>query len=367
MRVLLTSVILKSGLLTHVWDLAKHLKTSGIDVSVAILNIEEGKRKTDHSLIQPIIDESISYIFYNDTKELVKFAVKQKSQLVHAHSRLVFLSSKNVSKNLSIPLVLTLHGPFNWRKYYSGTLDHAKQVIAIGPAQAMHTNLQQSKKLNFIENGVDIKRFSPVQPINLGGNWSKVGDIFNNYLYYGNPPLRIIWFGRSDGSASDGVNALNQAVKQLRSKGKEIDLKMIGRNNAKKMDQFEIIGWVDDPVPFLQDSDIAFGHGRALREAMACGNVGFLLGNGYGGIVEESWLNRKIPKPLSALSIYNLPNPNPTRIAKDIEVLYDNHSLLAKQQKEARRIAVKYLDVKKMVAKTINVYKKALASNKRKK
>ncbi|NLM46865.1 MAG: glycosyltransferase family 4 protein [Firmicutes bacterium] len=351
MHVLLTTYLVRSGVLTHVWDLVQQLPMHGIDVTVAILQqadkgsaSEPGSgREKFSNLLGPI--SRGSYCFYRTADDLAAICRENKIELLHAHSRLVYPASQVAAKRLGIPLVLTLHGVFPWQKFYPSSLLQAQAIIAVGPAQAAGTE-QVSEKVVIIPNGVDTQYFCP-QP---SAPWRQGEE------------LHIIWFGRTNGASSRGVAVLDRAIYLLRSRGLKIKATLIGRAADVCVHEFATLDWVSDPLPYLQSGHLAFGHGRSLREAMSCGNVGFLLGHGYGGQVEASWFTGDNSRPVSAIPEYNLPKPDAEVIAADIARFYYNEKLLEMARIEARRLALLYFDVQEMIRKTIAVYENCLAA-----
>jgi len=345
MHVLLTTALMRSGVITHVIDLANGLIKQDIKVTIALRYRIDHANDKDKLILRSFDEKSIPYFFYRNYEELVIFSSKNNINLIHAHSRLAYPTSYFASRKLRIPLFITLHGVFQWLKYYPSTFARANKIIAIGPVQAKSAGSKYSYKTVIIDNGIDVDRYIPIdtQTALLNEN--------DNSL-----PLKIIQFGRYDKETSKGISALNEAVKLLRDHGKNIELKMIGSNHCDEIDQFNIIGWVEDPVEYLQWGNIAFGHGRALREAMAAGNVGYLLGSGYGGHVGLDWFSEENYRPISALSEYNLPNPDQFTIYEELNKLYNDRILLETLRKEARTIAENYFDINEMVRKTINVY-----------
>jgi len=345
LRVLLTTYLLRGGVLTHVWDLVNHLGEAGISVSVAILRKHPDtatarvihRAKTLPSLIGPI--EKVPFMYYQTPQELFDFCQRQQIQLIHSHSRLAFSSSLQVAIRKKIPLIVTLHGVFPWHRHYPSTLKYAKKIIAIGPAQTKGAE-QYQDKISIIPNGIDTKHFC--------SNISRSRQTSS--------ALKVIWFGRTNGASSKGITILDEAIKILRKRGVKVAAWLIGIPTGVTVEQFKVFGWCDNPVPILQNGHIAFGHGRALREAMACGNVGFLLGHGYGGQVDKTWFKDDNIIPISAIPEYRLPKPNAEQIANDICRYAKNSALLYQERLKARDIAVKHFDVRQMIAEVVNVY-----------
>lgn len=351
LRVLITTYLLRGGVLTHVWDLVRQLGEAGVFVSVAVLKntpdscpaYKYHRARTLPSLLGPIANTR--YLLYETARELSDFCQKQRIELLHAHSRLAFPTSLQAAITNNIPLVVTLHGVFPWQHHYPATLLYAKKIIAVGPAQAKGAD-QYQEKIVIIPNGINTIIFRPASlSRQVPGT------------------LKLLWFGRTHGASSGGVKVLDEAIKILRGRGIDLCAWLIGSPAGATVEQFKVFGWVHNPIPFLQRGQIAFGHGRALREAMACGNVGFLLGHGYGGRIAKDWFSGDRQKPVSAIPEYGLPEPDAQRIAADILRYAGNSALLYKDRLEAREIAVKHFDVRQMIDKIASVYRSCLPAS----
>lgn len=345
MRVLLTTYLLRGGVLTHVWDLVKFLGEAGVAVSVAIYtkNDNSAEKRVIHrartlpSLLGPI--EKVPFIYYGTSQQLADYCRQQRIDLIHAHSRLAYPTSLQVARYLNLPLVITLHGVFPWHRHYPSTLMYARKIISVGPAQTKGTEYCQDKMV-IIPNGIDTRRFCPAML-----RAKKQGEL-----------LKVLWFGRTNGAASSGVKVLDEAIGILRRQNVTVAAWLIGSPTGVTVEQFKVFGWTDNPVPILQSGHLAFGHGRALREAMACGNVGFLLGHGYGGRLDKAWFKGDGTRPISAIPEYFLPQPDARQIAADISAYANNSSQLYRDRLEARDIAVKHFDVRQMILEIVNTY-----------
>lgn len=334
MHILLTTIICRSGLLTHVWDLANGLSKQGIKVTVAIKYSQELPKKLFPPLLRKI--QGTPYFFYSTTPKLLRLCAAHKVELIHAHSPATMTSSLNVARTLSIPLVVTLHSVDDWEKKYGNVLQNSSRIIAVGPSQAECVKTYHSKT-HLIPNGVDLNYFKP------------------NTEQEAPDSLKILWFGRTHGSMTRGVKALDRAIGLLKEEDYPITAKMVGTAQGYIPQNMEHLGWIDDPLPYLQWGQLAFGHGRALREAIACGNVGFLIGCGYGGLISAEWFNKERAF-LDAFPEYNLPPAEPRQIARDIKEVSAGPPTLSDLQKEARKIAENTFDLVDMIDRTVKVY-----------
>ncbi len=335
---------MKNGVLTHLLDLANELHSLGIKVSIAIKKDQRrnNRRLNNYaSLTRNLNTEIPIHFFYGN--DLYTFAKKSKVDLIHAHARLTYSSALSVSERLNVPLVITIHGVYPWQKTHPSALAHSKKIIAIGSAQADSVGLEYKQKIAIIPNGIDLEKFKPLA-------------ITNNL----DEPLKILWYGRTDEKTSRGLRILNQTIKILRDQGVKIEANKVGVNNSHSITEFISRPWIDNPLPLLQKHQVAFGHSRSLREAMACGNVGFLLGYGYGGKIDQEWFRQDKKQHVDAIPEYKLPLPTPERIAEDLKLLADNRDYLLFSRIEARDTALKYFDVKNMVSETLEVYKECV-------
>jgi glycosyltransferase involved in cell wall biosynthesis len=335
-RILLTSILCKSGLMTHVLDLVRALGTRHVEVGLAF-RTKNLKERLDYQEWLAGLGESPVF-YYTTTDDLALLYRRYQPQLIHAHSPNCFHCSASVSMRYGLPLIITLHSTFPVEKWCPLTALVARWIIAVGPAQARVVPSFQNKTV-IIPNGIDLERFRP-----------------KKHLF--RRRLRLCWFGRVHGEMAAGVEGLNRALALVRAQGARLDAHFLGSAPQIPKDQFIDLGWLDDPVPSLQRSQIAFGHGRALREAMACGNIGFLVGAGYGGQVTGELLHSF--QHLDAFPEYRLPKASPELLAADILELLDNPQSMAGFQKEARQIALEHFGLRAMVDATLNLYEQAL-------
>jgi hypothetical protein len=336
-HVVLTSILVRSGLLTHVRDLANELAKNGIEVSVAIP--KKGNLSRDRSLLH--VSDAVTMFEYGSQGALTGFAAGQGAALIHAHSPQTFDASLVAARRRDLPLVVTLHSVSPWPQLYPKVLDRASAIIAVGRAQAQAAGPRHAGKVVLIPNGVDLNRFRP-DPAQAGVEG----------------PLRVVWFGRYDRPYSRGLLALDGAVAGLRSRGLEIEARMVGYAEGVETAALDHRGWSDDPVRELQWGQVAFGHGRSLREAMACGNVGFLLGHGYGRRLTPQKLSQE-NYVIDAFPQYGFPAPDPLAIAGDLISLYEDRSLLRDLRAQAQLLAEQRFDLGRMVQRTLEVYRRS--------
>ncbi|MCC5912512.1 MAG: glycosyltransferase family 4 protein [Clostridiaceae bacterium] len=346
MKILFLSIIAKCGVFTHVRELALYMQKRGIQPVIGFTHNSSTVRmfkvtKKDMDAMKESLN-GISYFLYESDEDLLQKTENMQIDLLHAHSPIVLSAAMKVSNKLDIPYVITLHGVSNWSKFHNRAMEQAKAIIAIGPEVAKSAGIEHQKKIRIIFNGIDIEHYKP-------------GKIERT-----NKSLRIIWMGRTNGPSADGATYLARAIRILRKKGIPIDAKIVGYASGANTVGMQNCGWIHDPLTYLQDNHIVFARGRALREAMACGNVGFLIGQGYGGIVKKEWFeNGKIPV-LSGSLKHGYAKLNSEQIVNDILHFHHFRGRLVAARKAARKIAEDNFNIKKMVDDTYLIYEEVI-------
>ncbi len=350
MQILLLSIMAKCGVFTHVRDLAVHLHKLGMNPVIGFINDPYARylfqvSKWDQSVMEDSLN-GIPCFYFTSENEMLDKTKSIKFDLVHAHSPLVLKHGVGIKMQMGIPFIITLHGIANWSQLHSHELKHADGLIAIGPEVADSAGSEFREKVNIIFNGIDTDHFKP----------------YDNRIDDTNT-LRIAWTGRVTGTAAKGVRCLSASINMLRKKGVPIEAKIIGNLHGAYIREIETYGWLHDPLPILQWSNIAFGRGRSLREAMACGNVGFLLAEGYGGPVDSKWFENGMQPQLSGSLKHGYSELNPVEIANDILYFYKHMDQLESARREARKIAEEYFDIRKMVRDTYKVYEDTISKS----
>jgi hypothetical protein len=88
MRVLLTSILCRSGLMTHVNDLARYLAGRGIFAAIAFKRVNYLSDEGKQSILARLGE--IPRLIYDSTEELERFIAEIKCTLIHAHSTRLF-------------------------------------------------------------------------------------------------------------------------------------------------------------------------------------------------------------------------------------------------------------------------------------
>lgn len=342
MRILMLSIIAKCGVYTHVRELAEALKKQGIDPVLGLINNENTMRNfklkpEDQAVMEASLRET-PYFLYKSDEDLLMKTQDSQFALIHAHSPIVLSGAAKLAKKQNIPFVITLHGILNWTTLHHSPMELADRIIAIGPEVAKSAGTCFQDKIEIIYNGIDTEHFVPVKPRNYNG------------------PLRILWIGRTSGAASQGAGCLSRSLRLLRGIGVPVQAILVGHALGADTREMKIAGWVHDPLPYLQWSHMVFGRGRALREAMACGNAGFLIGQGYGGLVQSHWFEQGRQPQLSGSLKHGAQKLNTAVLAREIYYYHTHRDALERAGSEAISTAQKNFSAVQMAEKTCAVY-----------
>lgn len=336
MRILITSILCQTGLMTHVQDLVNYLDSQGHFVAIAFQKVNYLNEVAEDRIFQNL--GTIPYLVYDTQEELKRFFLQQNCHLIHAHSHATFEAATEISRCLEPPLVVTLHSVFPWKRIFKSTLQLAATIIAVGPAQARSAR-GFNHKIEIIQNGIDTKLFVPSKQLDASSK-----------------KFNVLWYGRVDGRLARGLRILDQMAPLLPS---NIKITALGTADFQPVN-IPAIPWVENPIPFLQQSQITFAHSRSLREAMSCGSIGMLIGYGYGGMVTEQRLHNNLI--LDAFPEYPLPKPQPTAILNDLLQIV-NSGDVENLRLSARMIAEKHFAIEDMGKQVLAIYRKVLGGS----
>jgi glycosyltransferase involved in cell wall biosynthesis/GT2 family glycosyltransferase len=224
----------------------------------------------------------------SQTRELVR---ERSIDLIHAHQIAGLKVAAQVSQELLVPLVLTVHGMFYPRRRLQSLIDSCAHVIAVSPPAAAWVRRHlgyPAKQLSVIPNGIDIKHFRP----------GDAPDFRRELGVAENEPLvtlcsRIAW-GKTrviedTMSAVEELNGENGVHLALVGSGPDSPFvhamaNMINHRHGRDIIHFT--GALLDPVDAYRAADVVIGTARVALEAMSVGKPVIAAGNsGYFGPV----------------------------------------------------------------------------------
>lgn len=360
----------EGGAYTHVVELVK-----GINADIVIITgntKKSGYQKEDGKLYYhiPIIRSLWDVFFINPpgSYQIVEELLKErKVDIVHFHSPL-FTFLHGLLNRKKFPVVMTTHYLLDVKLRDSAsviydsfikrmTLYIAKNVDKIICVNEDYIPVFEewgvdTKKLVFIPNGVDIKKFSPGE--------SKLKNKFKDNKL-------IVYFGRLH--YQKNVDLLIRSFKFVKEKIRNVKLIIIGSgidfDKLKKMSSYDkdiiITGFVPDEelVEYLRTADVVVFPSRGenasftIMEAMACelpvissdvGNASKILGDGQG-LIFEDYTEKEIAK-------------------KCVQIL-SNEEMARNIGKKARKYVEENHSWDKISKRTEELYKSVIEGNKK--
>jgi len=219
-------------------------------------------------------------------------------EVIHAHPFTAIFRGFNVAQTLGKPLVVTIHGFYDFGVDRSPlgnqVSEFAKAIIAVddGVAEVVSGSTAHPEKLKVIYNGIDLEQFTP-----LAANQGNRAD-------YGLIPhwKTIVVVSRlADGKDGPIVHLLQVAVKLAKvlkglnvvivGDGDKRDLIQTQVNNLNSLGDLKIFfaGACERVIEFLGLADLVLACDRAALEAMACERAVFgMNAAGFAGAITNS-------------------------------------------------------------------------------
>ncbi len=211
---------------------------------------------------------------------LVYLIKKHGIQLVHAHSRASGWSAYLACKITNTPMITSVHGrqPVHASRKVFHALGSKAVCVCENIKQQLIENLGVEEKiLEVVRNGIDLTQYSPLPPPN---NSKKV--------------ISII--GRLSGPKGELTLKLLSDVLDL----DKYQVQVIGGKDVPApftpfTDRVKFIGYVDNVLPYLAQSDLVIGAGRVAMEAIICGRPTLAVGEAQAvGLVTKENLNHAL-------------------------------------------------------------------------
>lgn len=321
MRVLFLSGFYFSGQTTHAVELAGALRAQGHSVSV----FTRGRAQLPAWAMyeRTLTAAGVDARRFERRLEAVDAALAFGPDVVHCHSSTLLADALEIGRRAGAPVVFTAHGLGIRRP----ELIRVDWVIAVGPRVEAEARRAGVERLSLIGNGVDLRRFAPR---------SKERS-----------PL-IAYVGRVDAAKRRGLAALVEATRR-------VGRLHVAANERPQGDGVVALGWIADVAPLLGRAHVVVGTGRAIREGMACGCVGVILGARYGGVVRPGSL-RAGAFPSFSGDIGE--EPHASRIERDLVALFQNRDGLEALARWSRRYAERHFSLERMARRVASVYER---------
>ena len=316
-----------SGQTTHLVSLARALARREHTVGVA------ASGRIDPAAWRLYVPElegaGVACLRVANTAELEEAARRFSPDVIHCHSSDLLAAAVAAGERLAVPVVFTCHG---LGVASSPAVRKAAAVIAVGPRVLGELQEAGVERAHLIGNGVDVTHFRPAEK---------------------ERELTVAYVGRVDAGKRRGLDELAAAVAAIpRAR------LLVASNDRPAAPQCIALGWVHDVAPVMRTAHAVFGTGRAIREGMACGCVGFVLGRRYGGIVTPATLGRTAPedRPFPSFSGLDGEPPDSGRLRLDLIRLWQDPRRRLRLARWSRTFACAHFSLDDVAERTLAVY-----------
>jgi len=361
---LLTTHINVGGIGCYTVNLAKYLKKTAIEVSVASSggDLEELLKESGVSHLRMDLKTKAEFGIkvIKAVCPLTRLIRKERFDVIHAQTRVAQVLSWIVSRITGIPVVSTCHGFFEHKRLSRKLFPcWGKKVIAISESVREHLSKDfhvPEEKINVVYNGIELDRFL-----------KKNGEIdlkMRDEMSLSRDLMIAGAIGRL--SSVKGFIYLVRAFKKVAEQNETARLLIVGEGGEKAILEKEVknLGLADKVIfetkhmateDYLSVMDIFClpsvkeGLGLALIEAMASGRA--CVASDVGGIPEI--IDHEVDGIL-------VPPENPEALAEAIIRLSRAPELRQTFSRRAPQKAQNKFSIEDNVKKTIEVYKEAM-------
>lgn len=357
------------GTETHVLSLAKHLVKVGLRVIIgtrggplldlfqaAGLEIAYLPFRSD----DPLSDEYLELL--NKTRELV---INEQVDIIHAHFIAGLKIAVQISQELLIPAVATIHGLFYSPRQLRGLIESCPYVIAVSEPVVEWLNKKVDYPLSrivMIPNGIETDVYTPVVSENT----------FREELGLRDDEKLILLVSRLEWTKTRVVEVAINAAVEL-AKDYNLKLAIIGggansslihaaaslANRVTQQNLVTIFGWRLNTVECYQAADVVIGTARVALEAMSCKRPIIAAGNAsYFGILKPDNLgaawqvyfgDHKWYQPVTV-----------SQLVDDLKILLDNPNSAERIAAQNRKWVVENFTITKIAEKTKEFYQVVL-------
>lgn len=319
MKILMITRFYLNGQTTHVFSLCKELIRQGHQVFLIACYLD----KTIY--LRQLNDLRIPFSTAPKPIRLRSFLENKGFDLIHTHSAHTLAQSLELGKHLRVPVVSTCH--------YLGfpladKLVETDAIIVISPEMKESYAFPEEKTF-IIQNGVEIP---PNANTSLGENYHAL--------------ILTRMTERKRNGFQNFVTVVNRLNWRVTSVGNWTPPQGVTR-----------VPWTTDTSPFLKQADVVVGTGRAIREGLAAGCVGIVLGEWSDGVVTPDNVDLLARHNFSGRATKTRPS---LPYWESLAPCFTDESILS-LKKFGREYAQKNFGIDKMTKETIRVYRNVLS------
>lgn len=329
-RILMLSHYFPSGQMTHVFALARELARQGHAVHVVNARVHTARQWRYTRFLAGGVPCSIRL----DMAALRQLVRRLRPHVIHAHSRRTFAAGARLARCTGLPLVITCHARTLIRPVHEPAFAQARRIIC--PWEALAEAMgDRGGRTRVIPNGIDLDQFPfRERPVRDG--------------------LRVLYLGRIDHRRRAGADALCRAVQGLPG------VELVMATDRRTAPWVRHVGWLRDPVPWLLQSDVVAGTGRAVLEGLATGCAALVLGEGWDGLLTPDNAHRLARD--NFIGRVSGVAPTPRAIRETLVQLAQDGALRRQLARWGRGFVQARFDLRQVAAQTVQVYAEAVGA-----
>lgn len=225
------------------------------------------------------LDRRLPHRLWQARRHLRGLLREERPDVVHAHARIPAFLAARLARRYGMLFVTSMHARFRlgFLQRRLSRWGYATAAVSEDLCQYLCERYGvDPSNVSVIPNGVDTARFAPSD--------KPADGVF-----------RIFCMSRMDHDCADAARMLCHIAKRLGESIPNSEITLAGNGDAyaeicREAEQsgarIRMVGYLSDPVPFLQKCDVFVGVSRAALEAMSCGTCIVLGGNeGFFGVL----------------------------------------------------------------------------------
>ncbi|CAM3895425.1 glycosyltransferase family 4 protein [Mesobacillus zeae] len=282
--VMLADHLVFGGLETHIVTIINGLTELGHEVLLYVASCSS-------SILSQISPDNFTFLSWSEDsiEEIKRF----NPDIVHSHPFTAIIKGKEIAAMLQKPLVVTMHGLYDFgfddSPLGNEISQSVKRIIAVDYRVALHllNNVVEPEKISIIRNGINFDIFHP----------RKKDKHLMKELGLNRDGFTISLISRFDDEKEKPIIQFLRCIPELSKSSGNLNILIVGDGGKLKEVQnafpkrirqgvqIKLIGWEEKIEDIYNISDLVFGSGRVALEALSCKAPVYAMWEGFGELI----------------------------------------------------------------------------------